>query len=84
MTNEKDANVIHNLFAEYHYADDLGVIKSKLAEYVATVRAEALKEAAKAVRGLYHKSEVSDSRWNAAIVHAEAAVEQLANRKGEG
>lgn len=36
----KDSNVIHNLFAEYHYADDLGVIKSKVAEYVATVRRE--------------------------------------------
>lgn len=40
MKNEKDENVIHNLFAEFHYADDLGVIKSKLAEYVATIRKE--------------------------------------------
>lgn len=49
MTNEKDANVIHNLFYEFHYADDLGVIKSKLSEYVATVRAEA-KDAADSER----------------------------------
>lgn len=40
MTNEKDANAIHKLFLEFHYADDLGVIKSKLSEYVATVRKE--------------------------------------------
>lgn len=49
---------------------------------LATVRAEereaAFKDAAKAVRGVYHKSEVSDSRWNAAIVHAEGAVERAA------
>lgn len=38
---ERDGNVIHNLFAEFHYADDLGVIKSKLAEYVTTVRKKA-------------------------------------------
>lgn len=44
MENEKDANEIHKLFLEFHYADDLGVIKSKLAEYVATVRAEVWNE----------------------------------------
>lgn len=38
--DQTDRNVIHNLFAGFHYPDDLGVIKSKLAEYVATVRKE--------------------------------------------
>lgn len=45
QVRQQDINAIHNLFYEYHYADDLGVIKSKLAEYVATARQEA-KEAA--------------------------------------
>lgn len=46
----EDINVIHNLFYEYHYADDLGVVKSKLAEYVATVRREEREATFKAVR----------------------------------
>lgn len=43
---DKDANVIYNLFSEFHYADDLGVIKSKLTEYVTTIRQEERREVA--------------------------------------
>lgn len=35
-----DRNKIDELFKEFHYADDLGVIKSKLTRYVAAVRKE--------------------------------------------
>lgn len=61
MTNEKDANVIHNLFAEYHYADDLGVIKSKLAEYVATVRREEREAAFKDAAGIARAMAVGET-----------------------
>lgn len=44
QVKQEDSKAIHDLFYVYHYADDLGVIKSKLAEYVATVRREAFKE----------------------------------------
>lgn len=37
-TSPEDRKAIDQLFKEHHYTDDLGVIKSKLAGYVAGVR----------------------------------------------
>lgn len=47
-SNEKDSKAVHDLFYEFHYPDDLGVIKSKIIEYVTTARREAIEETWKA------------------------------------
>lgn len=54
--NEKDSKAIHDLFYEFHESDNLGVIKSKLAEYVATVRQGARAAAWKKAIGVVRAS----------------------------
>lgn len=40
MSKAKDRQAIDELFKEFHYVDDLGLIKSKLTKLCATIRQE--------------------------------------------
>lgn len=84
MSEDKDKNVIHNLFYEFHYADDLGVIKSKLVEYVATVRkaekVAAFKAAADYIRG--QRFAMDRNMAKRLAEHFEAAAAAADSREG--
>lgn len=90
-----DRNVIDKLFKEFHYADDLGVIKSKLTEYIAVVqqkaRAAAFREAAILCReqeSPEYDIEVMASGWEDCKLHCaemlEAAVNSARDSEGGG
>lgn len=79
---QKDANIIHNLFAEFHCADDLGVIKSKLTEYVTTVRQETRAAAFKDAKRIAadFKRLDQDTLWQIyKTLSIETAIEAAAN-----
>lgn len=49
MSNEKDNQAIFNLFYEFHDTDNLGLLRSKLVDYVTTIRQEERRAAFKQV-----------------------------------
>lgn len=72
---DKDKKAIHDLFCEFHYADNLGLIKSKLVEYVATARREAREAERKRLALVIQSLPVTAAGAGAFKVSAIAALE---------
>lgn len=84
---ERDKALAQEAVRIVNYCQQVDLPFSQRQGYVedalATVRAEERSACIEAVRSLRHKSELDDSRWNAALYHAETKLESLTIQEQE-